>query len=111
MIVLVENGLSGNAIYDLLHLARQGLPEEVCGTISVDGYIAEYDNISTCNRCHSFDMEIDLDDVGKIWHSHPNGPNCPSSDDIPNMESLFKVGYKFNWIIIGPTGVSEWAVE
>lgn len=97
----------------LYQRAQDGMPHEVCGTIDFNNCIHGYENITQSDPCHSFDMDLKREDALKtkiIWHSHPNGPEYPSGDDIPAIRQMTMSGWHFGWIVISPGGVFEYAV-
>lgn len=105
--------LSESVIHDLKTLAIQGYPFEVCGVVCENEIIRQHANTFPGDRTHAFDMEIDLSDksIKAIWHSHPDGPAGPSTNDIPCMESLASHGYNYPWLIVTPQSVTEWICE
>lgn len=98
---------------ELQMLARLSPDREVCGVITNTGRLIELPNTFNGDCAHGFDMEIDLvdGDVAIIWHSHPNGPPYPSTDDIPCIDLLASHGYNFNWIIAMTHDVFEYSMK
>lgn len=90
-------------------LALSGYPYEVCGLIHSHNIIHQYQNTYLGDTMHGFDMEVDIhNDIKAIWHSHPNGPDCVSDDDLRGMEALASQGFSYPWIIVTPYTVTAW---
>lgn len=106
----VELAWPAGVIRDLKVMAMGGYPNEVCGVIHEHAIIHQYPNTFCGDKAHGFDMELDLEDstIRAIWHSHPNGPAEPSTDDLPCMQSLISHGFTYPWLIVTPTLVTEW---
>ena len=84
-------------------------PFEACGIIRLSGQVEQYLNIAK-NPEHGFDAVVDnrTNDVDVVWHSHLNGLEWPSRDDIPMMESLTGVP---RWLIVTEHGCFMYAVD
>lgn len=106
----VELQIPDYLIKELRFLAIQGYPYEVCGVLHTHNIIHQYPNTFCGDRKHGFDMEINVQDdtIKALWHSHPDGPDEPSADDLPCMRMLIDHGYNFPWIIVTPKAVTEW---
>ncbi|QHB37430.1 hypothetical protein SEA_AIKOY__23 [Mycobacterium phage Aikoy] len=91
---------------DLLELmAICDAPFESCGVVLKDGSVCRYENV--CDEPeHGFDatLEHDLEAVDIIWHSHPNGLQWPSRQDMPTIEEVTGYGHEIRWGIITPGG-------
>lgn len=112
-IVVADLNLSIKSKKDLRILALQGMPEEVCGIICPHNIIVQLPNTFAGDRCHGFDMEVDMGNSGHIkaiWHSHPTGPDFPSKDDIPSMNLLAERGLTYPWLIVTHKHVTAWRV-
>lgn len=106
----VESDFPQQILNDLMMIAAEGFPLEVCGVIHSRNIIHQYPNTFAGDKRHGFDMEVDIDDrsIRALWHSHPFGPEEPSTDDIPCMDSLAQHGFNYPWIIVTPKSVTEW---
>jgi proteasome lid subunit RPN8/RPN11 len=94
----------------LRYLAIQGFPYEVCGILHEHNIIHQYPNTFHGDRRHGFDMEVDIQDcsIRAIWHSHPLGPDGPSDDDFPCIQSLAMHGVHYPWLIVTPKTITAW---
>jgi proteasome lid subunit RPN8/RPN11 len=103
--------LSPKTAESLVTLALAGLPYEVCGLIYEHDIVVQYPNISCGNKKHSFDMEADICDAKAMWHSHPTGPDYPSEDDLPCIETLLNLGIDIRHIVVTPKSVNEFTAR
>lgn len=91
-------------------LAKQGYPYEVCGVVYEHDIIVQYNNVSPTPEVN-FDAEFDIaDGVKAIWHSHPNGPNMLSDEDVSFIEQCEAQGFHFRHILVTPSEVKEFEV-
>lgn len=100
--------LSIDDVKMLRYLAIEGYPLEVCGAIYPHG-VVQYRNVH-CEPDQNYDAEIDLEDVKAIWHSHPDGPDAPSEQDIVFMNHCAAHGLHIHHIIVTPKSVHEYEV-
>lgn len=72
--------------------AREQYPRESCGVVSAGEYVP-CENVADTPEEH---FKIDTDEylkfltgpgVEAIIHSHPNGPDCPTKDDMEHQEA------------------------
>lgn len=97
---------------DLLQLmAACEHPFEACGAVFKDGRVEQYENI--CDEPeHGFDAYIDFTpDIDMIWHSHPNGLEWPSRQDMPTMNAAAEEGHNFRWGIVTPGGLKVYVMQ
>lgn len=104
--------LSNETLLNLRFLTAKGIPYEVGGLIHDDGQVCQYANTFYGDKCHGFDMEVDIaDTIFAVWHSHPTGPEQLSKDDVLAMMELHDHGFTWPWIVVGPTTITRWIVD
>jgi proteasome lid subunit RPN8/RPN11 len=96
---------------ELRDLAATAMPEEACGIIYSHGIIVQYPNTFVGDKCHGWNMDVSYsDDIRCIWHSHPNGLQEPSRDDMPLIRGMAEAGFPFHHVIVTLAGVFEYEV-
>lgn len=97
----------------LRYMAIAAYPYETCGLIHKHNIIVELPNTFAGDHKLGYDMEFNLHDptIKAIWHSHPNGLEVPSRDDIPCIQLLAERGFNFHHVIVTPKAVFEYEAK